>query len=47
MVLKRTLVCSLLALLLVCGGSAAGPQIRPPFPERPRLVVVLVIDQFR
>lgn len=45
--LKKTLLYSVLVMVMLCGGSVAEPVARPRFPERPKLVVVLVIDQFR
>ena len=45
--LKRTLAYWLLAITLLVGSAPAGPLAKPGFPNRPKLVVVLVIDQFR
>jgi hypothetical protein len=46
-VLKRTLAYWLLAITLFAGSAPARPLSNPGFPNRPKLVVVLVIDQFR
>ena len=45
--LKRTLAYWLLAIILLVGSAAASPLSNPGFPNRPKLVVVLVIDQLR
>lgn len=44
---KRTVLYSLAAIILLAWSAPLRPQTRPSFPHRPRLVVVLVIDQFR
>jgi len=46
-VLKRTLAYWLVVITLLVGSAPAGPLSNPGFPNRPKLVVVLVIDQFR
>ena len=46
-VLRRTVLCSLLAIILLAGSSPLRPVASPSFPDRPKLVLVLVIDQFR
>ena len=45
--LRRTVLCSLLAIILLAGSSPLRPAASPSFPDRPKLVLVLVIDQFR
>lgn len=45
--LKRTLAYWLVAIILLAGSAPASPLSNPGFPNRPKLVVVLVIDQFR
>ncbi|MGO8790940.1 MAG: alkaline phosphatase family protein [Terriglobia bacterium] len=45
--LRRTALCSLLAVVLFVWSAPLKPQTNPGFPDRPKLVVVLVIDQFR
>ena len=45
---RRTLLSSLAALLTLLAWTVpSGPLASPRFPNRPKLVVVLVIDQFR
>ena len=44
--LKRAVLCSLVAVILLA-WSAPKPVAKPSFPDRPKLVLVLVIDQFR
>ncbi len=43
---RRTVLCALVAIFLF-GWSAPRPVAEPSFPDRPKLVLVLVIDQFR
>ncbi len=46
--LKKLLLSFLLCILVLVGWSSPGsPLATPNFPNRPKLVVVLVIDQFR
>ena len=45
--LKRTVLCSLIAIILFAWSAPLKPEVNPSFPNRPKLVVVLVIDQFR
>ena len=45
--LRRTLLCSLAAIILLGWSAPLTPVANPSFPNRPKLVVVLVIDQFR
>ena len=45
--LKRTVLCSLAAMTLLAWSAPLKPEASPSFPSRPKLVVVLVIDQFR
>jgi predicted AlkP superfamily pyrophosphatase or phosphodiesterase len=45
-VLRRTLAGSLLAIILLVWSAPVRPLASPSFPNRPKLVVVLVIDQF-
>ena len=45
--LKRTVLCSLVAIILFAWSAPLKPEANPSFPNRPKLVVVLVIDQFR
>jgi predicted AlkP superfamily pyrophosphatase or phosphodiesterase len=44
---KRIALCSLLAIILLAWNSPLRPVASPRFPNRPKLVLVLVIDQFR
>ena len=45
---KRFSACTLLAIIILFSWSSPfKPQVKPSFPKRPKLVVVLVIDQFR
>jgi predicted AlkP superfamily pyrophosphatase or phosphodiesterase len=46
-VLKRTVLSSLVAIILLVWSAPLRPQANPRFPNRPKLVLVLVIDQFR
>jgi len=46
-VLKKPILGSLVAIILVVGSAPLRPMASPAFPNRPKLVVVLVIDQFR
>jgi predicted AlkP superfamily pyrophosphatase or phosphodiesterase len=46
-VLKRTLASLLLAIIVLVWSAPVRPLANPSFPNRPKLVVVLVIDQFR
>jgi predicted AlkP superfamily pyrophosphatase or phosphodiesterase len=46
-VLKRSALFSLVALILLGWSVPLRPESNPAFPNRPKLVVVLVIDQFR
>jgi predicted AlkP superfamily pyrophosphatase or phosphodiesterase len=46
-VLRRTVLCSLVAIILLGWGAPLRPVANPSFPIRPKLVLVLVIDQFR
>jgi predicted AlkP superfamily pyrophosphatase or phosphodiesterase len=46
-VLRRSALYSLLAIILLGGSVPLRPEANPAFPNRPKLVVVLVIDQFR
>jgi len=46
-VFKRAVLCSLVAIILLAGSSPLRPLANPNFPDRPKLVLVLVIDQFR
>jgi predicted AlkP superfamily pyrophosphatase or phosphodiesterase len=46
-VLKRTVFCSLVAIILLAWSAPLRPEANPSFPNRPKLVLVLVIDQFR
>ena len=43
---RRSVLCSLIAIILL-GWSAPRPVANPYFPDRPKLVLVLVVDQFR
>lgn len=45
--LRRTGLCSLVAIILLGWSAPLKPDANPSFPNRPKLVVVLVIDQFR
>ncbi len=45
--LRRSALYSLLAIILLGGSVPLRPEANPAFPNRPKLVVVLVIDQFR
>ena len=45
--LKRTVFCSLVAIILLAWSAPLRPEANPSFPNRPKLVLVLVIDQFR
>ena len=44
---RRTVICSLAAMILLNWSAPLRPAASPSFPNRPKLVVVLVIDQFR
>jgi predicted AlkP superfamily pyrophosphatase or phosphodiesterase len=46
-VAKRSALCLLIALVLLGWGQPLRPEVNPSFPHRPKLVLVLVIDQFR
>jgi predicted AlkP superfamily pyrophosphatase or phosphodiesterase len=46
-VLKRSVLCSLVAIILLAWGAPLQSVANPNFPNRPKLVLVLVIDQFR
>ena len=45
--LRRTFLASLIAIILLGWSTRLRPEATPGFPTRPKLVVVLVIDQFR
>ena len=45
--LIRSMLHTLLAIILISSGRPLQPIANPAFPNRPKLVVVLVIDQFR
>lgn len=45
--MKRAILFSFVATILLCWSGPLLPQSNPPFPKRPKLVLVLVIDQFR
>ena len=45
--LRRTVLCSLVVMILLGWSRSLRPEANPRFPNRPKLVVVLVIDQFR
>lgn len=45
--LKRTVLHSLVAIILLAWSAPLRPVANPTFPNRPKLVLVLVIDQFR
>ena len=45
--LRKSVLCSLLAIVALSGSSPLRPLANPRFPDRPKLVLVLVIDQFR
>ena len=44
---RKTVLCSLVAIMLFAWSAPLKPVANPSFPNRPKLVVVLVIDQFR
>ena len=44
---SKTALYLLLAIMVIAGSSPQGPAANPRFPSRPKLVLVLVIDQFR
>jgi predicted AlkP superfamily pyrophosphatase or phosphodiesterase len=46
-VLKRSVLCSLVVIILLAWSAPLRPVASPSFPNRPKLVLVLVIDQFR
>jgi len=46
-VLRKTSLCSLVAIILLAWSAPLEPVTNPGFPDRPKLVLVLVIDQFR
>jgi len=46
-VLRRTGLCSLVAIILLGWSAPLKPDANPSFPNRPKLVVALVIDQYR
>jgi predicted AlkP superfamily pyrophosphatase or phosphodiesterase len=46
-VLRRTILHTLLAIILLVSSRPLQPLAAPALPNRPKLVVVLVIDQFR
>jgi predicted AlkP superfamily pyrophosphatase or phosphodiesterase len=46
-VLRRNVLCSLAAIILLAWNAPLRPEANPGFPNRPKLVLVLVIDQFR
>ena len=45
--LRKTVLLSLVAIILFGWSTPLRPEATPGFPTRPKLVVVLVIDQFR
>ena len=45
--LRRTVLCSLVVIILLAWSRPLRPVASPSFPDRPKLVLVLVIDQFR
>ena len=45
--LRKTVLCLLVAMILLAGSAPLMPGENPSFPDRPKLVLVLVIDQFR
>ena len=45
--LKRLVLCSLLAMTMLAWTAPLRPESNEGFPHRPKLVLVLVIDQFR
>jgi predicted AlkP superfamily pyrophosphatase or phosphodiesterase len=46
-VVRRTALCSLVAMIALGWSQPLRPEANPAFPHRPKLVLVLVIDQFR
>ncbi len=45
--LRRTVLCTLVVIILLAWSAPQRPQASASFPNRPKLVLVLVIDQFR
>ena len=45
--LKKPVLCSLVAIIMLAWSLPLRPEVNPSFPNRPKLVLVLVIDQFR
>ncbi len=45
--IRRIILCCLLATVMLGWSAPLRPVANPSFPNRPKLVVVLVIDQFR
>jgi predicted AlkP superfamily pyrophosphatase or phosphodiesterase len=46
-VVRKALLCPLIAIILLAWSAPVQPAANPSFPDRPKLVLVLVIDQFR